>query len=347
MKNMIGITMVVMAVMLGVSVNESSAGPRITVIDHYRPTPEQQMREAAAAGDLRTIRRLADSGTNINGVDYDGWTALVWATMADEPEAVKLLLEKGADVNVADKLRRTPLYWASMEGNTEIMDLLLARGAALEAKEKKRGWTSLMRATSKGQTEAVELLLSKGADPNAKDRKGNTALALAYLDDRKDTAKVLLAGGAKPDKKVDKILAAADNRFVAQAFQQTTMVTYANGSLGGAPTPQSAALTVIRSEEAQRGTIGGPAGSSGIHGGGTQNRNHDSRSLAQATTADLIKTGISVAPQTPVVQGAAPNSPERAELMLRQAVVLWQQITREYPDMAKRLQDSARRAETR
>lgn len=176
----------------------------------YDGTPGDKLRSAAFSGDLRSIQRLIAKGADINSADRDGWTPLVWAQLGDQPEAVKLLIEKGAAINAKDKAGNTVLAHAAMAGRVEIVEVLLAQGAEVETRNR-RGWTPLMEASFHGRAEEAELLLAKGADPNSTNRKGHSALSLAQATENMHVAALLVANGADPDLQTKKFLAHMGN----------------------------------------------------------------------------------------------------------------------------------------
>jgi ankyrin repeat protein len=54
---------------------------------------------AAQVGDAGNIKSLLKKGANVNYVDSDSWTALMWAVCYGNKETAKVLLEAKADVN--------------------------------------------------------------------------------------------------------------------------------------------------------------------------------------------------------------------------------------------------------
>jgi len=83
----------------------------------------------------------------VNIVNKDVVTALMYACIYNNIEAVKLLLEANADVNIVNK----------------------------------DGDTVLMIACRKGDTEAVKLLLEANADVNMVNKYGNSAWMIACI----------------------------------------------------------------------------------------------------------------------------------------------------------------------
>lgn len=156
-----------------------------------------EMHNAAMIGDLAKLKRLVESGWNINSRDDEGWTPLIVAGYYGHPEAVRFLIENGAAVNARSYVHRfTPLIIASLNGHTDIVELLVAAEADLDVTEGKLGETALMLATEKGHTDIVRNLLDAGADPNVKDLRGFTALIKASSEGYGEIVEMLLQAGA-------------------------------------------------------------------------------------------------------------------------------------------------------
>jgi len=110
--------------------------------------------EAARTGSLDTIKRLLDSGADVNrpGPTGDGWdaTPLQHAILSRQSGAVRLLLDRGADPNrVAGPKAPAPLVLAAGDTDPTFVNLLLAHGADA-AIEGEGGVTPLSRAVSAG-----------------------------------------------------------------------------------------------------------------------------------------------------------------------------------------------------
>jgi ankyrin repeat protein len=168
------------------------------------PTP---LVDAAARGDLSTVRTLIGQKTDVNAARVDGTTALHSAVNADRLDIADLLLRAGAEAAAKDRYGVTPLYLASLNGNADMirrlldagvdpntvdpggetalmtaartgapaaLRALLERGASIDAREPEFGQTALMIAVRENQLAAVDLLLEAGASPNAQTRKGPT-----------------------------------------------------------------------------------------------------------------------------------------------------------------------------
>lgn len=172
---------------------------------------------AAESGNLDEVKRLVETGAQLNAQDDRGRTALMAATHGNHPEVLEYLLGKGADVNIRDERSDNPLLYAGAEGLLEIVKLCIAAGAdtkltnryggiaIIPASERghvevvrelltnsdsnvnhinRLGWTALLEAVvladggPKHQA-IVQLLVDHGADVNIRDKNGETALELA------------------------------------------------------------------------------------------------------------------------------------------------------------------------
>lgn len=111
--------------------------------------------------------------------DAKGLTALQWACMKDQPEAVAALIALGSDVESADVEGKTCLMVASELGTVACITQLIAAGADLDA-QAKNGRTAVVYAAREGQAEALKCLVRAGAGVTGpKDADGNSALSLS------------------------------------------------------------------------------------------------------------------------------------------------------------------------
>ena len=154
------------------------------------------LHDAAKEGDIRKIRRLLKSGTDVNLSEDTGWTALHWAVHNKHKDVVELLISSGASVNVRSRDSRTPLHIAAEFGPRDIAELLIAAGADIEAVDSAHRATPLHWAAYVGQKAVAELLIAKGANIEAVNIYGDTPLDNAVMNRHEDIAELLRQHGA-------------------------------------------------------------------------------------------------------------------------------------------------------
>jgi uncharacterized protein len=153
--------------------------------------------DAAQKKDLSALRTLVQRKADVNAAQPDGTTALHWAVMWNNDEAVSLLIRAGANVKAANRYGATPLSEAVTAGSVTMVDSLLKAGADAKALTTADGETVLMTAARAGNVDVVRLLLERGADVNAREQyKGQTALMWAAAERHSAVVTLLLEHGA-------------------------------------------------------------------------------------------------------------------------------------------------------
>ncbi|KAF2462586.1 ankyrin, partial [Lindgomyces ingoldianus] len=170
----------------------------IDQIDSQGKTP---LMWAAAKGDCEKVKKLLEYDASVTSRDYTGRCALSWATwngLRGCATCVRVLLEKGANPNIKDTRNyESPLHW-SLKGDktTDIVTTLLDSGADIESLNAS-GYHPLHRAAFSGALQNTELLLDRGADIEAKTKsKEETPLVMAILRCKPRIIGLLLARGA-------------------------------------------------------------------------------------------------------------------------------------------------------
>jgi ankyrin repeat protein len=152
--------------------------------------------DAAMRHDVSEVRRLVQSGADVNAAQADGATALHWAAYHGDASMASALLDAGADVAAANRNGSTPMWLAASRGDAAVIQLLLGKGASAN-EELPLGRRPLMLAARSGNVDAVRALLDGGADPNAKEAaRGTTALMQAADQGHADVIKLLVEHGA-------------------------------------------------------------------------------------------------------------------------------------------------------
>lgn len=135
--------------------------------------------EAALNGQITQVNSLLANGLDVNTLDEDGRTALMYASFNGVTEIVRKLIEKGAGINLADSSGRTALMMASSGPYPETVKLLLDHQADPNIVDKEEHFTALMYAAAEGQLQVVKILLAYKADPSLKDIDGDNAATFA------------------------------------------------------------------------------------------------------------------------------------------------------------------------
>lgn len=148
-----------------------TAAPQITL--------EAAFNEMALNGNLEAVQKFVSAGTDVNGVNVDNSTALMWAAFNGHTAVVAYLLEQGASVDAKDSNGRTALLYASSGPFPETVGLLLREGAGVDVQGLTEGFTALMMAAAEGYVEVVRVLLLNGATIDIIDKDGDTATSFA------------------------------------------------------------------------------------------------------------------------------------------------------------------------
>lgn len=159
-------------------------------------------------GDVSTVRKCIDAGSDPNAVNVAGVPLLCNAAKNDHAAVVALLLSRGADAEIREPLNSTreadgsydsngatALAIAAESGHWATIDVLIAGGADV-AGTSPQGATALHIAAANGQPRAVERLMAHGAPLDARTADGLTALFYAGQTGRTDCCRLLLEAGA-------------------------------------------------------------------------------------------------------------------------------------------------------
>jgi ankyrin repeat protein len=158
---------------------------------------------AAAAGDLATVQRLVNAGTELEARDAQGRTALLLAVDGNHVGVATALLNAGASPNTQAANRDTPWLLAGARGRTEILAAMLTAGPDLAIRNR-FGGNALIPACERAHVDTVKLLLTTRIDVNHVNDLGWTCLLeIVILGDggprHQEVARLVLAAGADPN----------------------------------------------------------------------------------------------------------------------------------------------------
>jgi uncharacterized protein len=171
-----------------------------------------ELKLAASNGQLDEVKRLVESGANVNSVDKWGSGTL----LTFYPEVTDYLVSHGADPNEQkNENGSSVLAGICYVNKIECARILLEHGADPNLGRTESGETPLHHAVirdERGRTELVKLLLGHGADPNTKTipgietynfwrdirTRGETPLHRAAAFAASETIAALLEAGGDP-----------------------------------------------------------------------------------------------------------------------------------------------------
>jgi uncharacterized protein len=155
---------------------------------------QQTLADLARSGQREAVlAAITSPDIDVNAVDPDGSTALLWATYKVDHELVRALLKAGAKPNIANHYGAAPLTEAAKLGDVDLVRMLLVAHADPNSPNQDNQ-TALMLASSIGSLEIAQLLIAKGANVNAVESfRGQTALMWAAGENHPEVVDLLLA----------------------------------------------------------------------------------------------------------------------------------------------------------
>lgn len=161
-----------------------------------RPGAELSLHHAAAAGDLKAVRKHFAAGADINQL-VNGKLPLCIALEYRHWDIAKFLLNKKCDVTKPQQWDVTALHVAAASGAPEILlAKLLKLGASVDVTNSCTD-TPLCCAAEAGHTEIVNWLLDHGADVTRGYEKGSTPVYCALRGRHVELASHLIDRGGK------------------------------------------------------------------------------------------------------------------------------------------------------
>jgi ankyrin repeat protein len=169
-----------------------------------RPGDQRQARPSAADlvrairnADAPVLRKLLESGADVNARDAEGNTPLILASFYASPQCVALLIDKGADVNAANRAGATALIRAAT--SYDKTRLLVAAGAKVRVRTALGNTPLLLAARRAGNSRTVGLLLERGADATERNNAGSSPVQAGAASGDVRTVRLLLDAGARAD----------------------------------------------------------------------------------------------------------------------------------------------------
>lgn len=129
-----------------------------------------------------------------------GFTSLMYALEANDPEKVQLLLSAQANPNqINDRTGHTVLSVCAQLERVEFAELLLQKGAKPSEQDLKGKF--FIWAISRGYCNILKQLLAEGSDPNLAMPKDESPLFIAQINNQAEAAELLMLAGANLKQK--------------------------------------------------------------------------------------------------------------------------------------------------
>ena len=165
--------------------------------DIRSPVNKSPLHVAACHGHTKIVKLLLDKGANVDLLEKEGCTPLMFACQFGYVGVVKLLLNANADMSVYhNKYGNTALMMASEHGHSLVVTMLLQAGADANYLSNVDGGSALLAASLRNNVDVVRVLLGSGADINIRMKNGVSALMMATFKGHTEIVKVLLESHA-------------------------------------------------------------------------------------------------------------------------------------------------------
>lgn len=163
---------------------------------------DQELIATVRAQDLPRVEQLLKSGTNVNAVDHEKMTPLMFSTLAGNVPIMRALLKHNADPNQGDLRGVTATMLACKESVPAncLQELLKNKKTDLNV-QNIVGTTALMWAASFGDLEKVSLLLAHNANKTLIDHEGHSAADWAAHDAKAQCYKLLTGTEYLPQRR--------------------------------------------------------------------------------------------------------------------------------------------------
>lgn len=177
----------------------AAGGALVDARDAYGRTP---LMVAAYRGQHAAMRALAKAGANPNVLENDRYDVVTIAAVANDLPTLETALAIGASArNVTSRYDGTALIAAAHLGHVDVVRALIRAGAPLDHLNN-LGWTALIESIVLGDggprhTATLRALVEAGANVNVADRSGTTPRSLAKGRGYQEMVAILEGAGAK------------------------------------------------------------------------------------------------------------------------------------------------------
>ena len=158
---------------------------RCGITGHTRPRCTARLIESAKQNRLHVVKKMLAFGEDVNQIDPQGYTALMWACQMGHVNMVSLLLRRrNIQINLRTAQVGTALLLAVTKNQVDVVRILLAsrRRVDVNLPTANSSFTALMIASRMNFAPIARILLAhRDIDIHLKNKDGNTALKIATL----------------------------------------------------------------------------------------------------------------------------------------------------------------------
>ncbi|KAJ9587710.1 hypothetical protein L9F63_018861, partial [Diploptera punctata] len=151
------------------------------------------LHRATKEDEVTFIRNLLKCGyRSLEAKNQEGETAVHLASRMGKDDILKKLIESGANINCRDTAGYTPLHYACQSNLPSTVRILVQIGLAnIQARNSDTGLVPLHEAASRGHKEVVRVLLSLNAPVNPRTIANDTPADLAKRNNHHECARIL------------------------------------------------------------------------------------------------------------------------------------------------------------
>ncbi|KAL0268767.1 UNVERIFIED_CONTAM: hypothetical protein PYX00_010583 [Menopon gallinae] len=151
------------------------------------------LHRATKEGNYTVVSELLKCGyRSIEAKNQDGQTAAHLASRIGSDDILRKLIESGANMNCRDTAGYTPLHYACQSNHLSTIRLLIQEGKAqVQGRNANTGWVPLHEAANRGFSEVIQLLLGLNAPARPRTQDGETPIMLAQRKGFQDCVDIL------------------------------------------------------------------------------------------------------------------------------------------------------------
>lgn len=165
--------------------NKTNIG--FSIIDNKDKLGYTALHYAIISNNFEAVKILLKYGSDITTKDYEGYDALQLSLKYNKTDIFIYLLDQISDLEIYTNTKQSLLHLAISYQNIEIIDLLLEKNIRINARESDFGASVLQYAIVINNFEICKKLIDKNIDINLQDYNGNTALIQSILEDELNT----------------------------------------------------------------------------------------------------------------------------------------------------------------